>query len=533
MQKTVSIPAKALWFNTGLVALEGCRVQLDCQSGQWTANPEIYQGYGANGCTLTAKPGYALPGVPEGALVGRIGTDNSKAFLVGDHYDGVATASGDLYLAINDDVAGRYGKGYTDNQGTLAVAIELSVQPLPRTASAATVAASMALENVVVANAEGTFAVGGVLVGKDGTVYAWQRNRVVEAVSADSYVVNDPTAHGERQLINWYYDNQEKLPPASELTIITSLDPCAMCCGAILTAGINVAVSAHDTYAGVDYAGNQQFLSVPADIRDDAKREFTYLNVEGQTSFSPNPNSIFYGQFIPGVTAEQSLKIFTDGVQAVRDRVSGGAAPAPGDNIALTPPDSPARRILAAYDPDSLAVQLNPPTVLSPALVDVMAKKAKASFDAHNDFDAAALIDPFGNVLISIGNQCGSIPVNSPFVLLTRAYAAARREARSAGVENNLPHPRYCRIVLYYGPGREGPDLMMLGAYGSTMEGQLPAGNTDNFQYFLERQTQPELDAMIAGMPPFYTDKNSVNIQLPQVADQALVQYAAAKAKQA
>jgi tRNA(Arg) A34 adenosine deaminase TadA len=55
----------------------------------------------------------------------------------------------------------------------------------------------------------------------------------------------DPTAHGERQMIDWYFDQIAQgfpMPPPSQLSIVTSLDPCCMCAGSILTAGFNVTV---------------------------------------------------------------------------------------------------------------------------------------------------------------------------------------------------------------------------------------------------------------------------------------------------
>ncbi|UUZ51661.1 hypothetical protein LP420_11320 [Massilia sp. B-10] len=74
---------------------------------------------------------------------------------------------------------------------------------------------------------------------------ALQNNVVSEGL------IFDPTAHGERQLIDWYFAERggAALPPPEEITIVTSLDPCAMCSGAILAHRFNVVVAAIDTKA--------------------------------------------------------------------------------------------------------------------------------------------------------------------------------------------------------------------------------------------------------------------------------------------
>jgi cytosine deaminase len=62
---------------------------------------------------------------------------------------------------------------------------------------------------------------------------------------------------------------------------------------------------------------------------------------------------------------------------------------------------------------------------------------------------------------------------------------------------------------------------MDLGAYGSTMEGPLPADNPAQFQYVLPRIGEDALLALCAAMPPLYRD--TIRIRPTQVADRALV----------
>ena len=104
-----------------------------------------------------------------------------------------------------------------------------------------------------------TFAVGGAIINNaTGELIAVMHNNVLMPFPGNTttfFLPHDPTAHGERQLVDWYYQNAARLslPPPNQLTIVTTLDPCAMCAGSLLTAGFNVAVSAIDDYAGINY----------------------------------------------------------------------------------------------------------------------------------------------------------------------------------------------------------------------------------------------------------------------------------------
>lgn len=122
----LNIDATVKWQNTGLQVNSGDTVSVVYESGQWTANPNDNGGqlYGPDGnpSYIDAKPGYALPGQNEGALVGRIGSD---VFLVGTGVEHTTSSSGTLELCINDDLDGTYGAGFSDNKGSLKVSISL------------------------------------------------------------------------------------------------------------------------------------------------------------------------------------------------------------------------------------------------------------------------------------------------------------------------------------------------------------------------------------------------------------------------
>src|SRR5207302_1984791 len=117
------------------------------------------------------------------------------------------------------------------------------------------------------ASLQNTFAVGGVLVdNRRGTVFCALHNNVLESYEGSKlFLLHDPTAHGERQIVDWYFKNRKRLrlPDPKQLTVVTTLDPCAMCAGALLAAGFNVGVSGADDYAGINYNLSFQFPSVP------------------------------------------------------------------------------------------------------------------------------------------------------------------------------------------------------------------------------------------------------------------------------
>lgn len=122
LKRTVQVQARDPWQGTG-VQINGQSWQLAvCTGGQWTANPGTGMVGAAGHPGLTAKPGYTLPGQAEGALIGRIG-ENGAPFLVGNQAQLPRGQQGELQLCINDDLAGLYGAGLSDNQGSLSVEV--------------------------------------------------------------------------------------------------------------------------------------------------------------------------------------------------------------------------------------------------------------------------------------------------------------------------------------------------------------------------------------------------------------------------
>ena len=90
----------------------------------------------------------------------------------------------------------------------------------------------VALEEAAKAGAEGNMAVGSIIV-RDGSVVARGRNLVSTTL--------DPTAHAETVAL------REAGPALGGVdytgcTLYTTFEPCAMCCGALMTSGISTLV---------------------------------------------------------------------------------------------------------------------------------------------------------------------------------------------------------------------------------------------------------------------------------------------------
>ena len=101
---------------------------------------------------------------------------------------------------------------------------------------------SFALEQARKAEKEGEVPVGAILV-KDDLIIARAHNKPISS--------NDPTAHAEIQLIRTAGEELKnyRLPGT---TLFVTLEPCAMCLGAIMHARIKrVVYGAHDPKTGV------------------------------------------------------------------------------------------------------------------------------------------------------------------------------------------------------------------------------------------------------------------------------------------
>jgi len=101
---------------------------------------------------------------------------------------------------------------------------------------------SLALEQAVKAEKEGEVPVGAILV-KDGLVVASAHNQPIST--------NDPTAHAEIQLLR-AAGEELKNYRLTGTSLYVTLEPCAMCLGAIMHARVDrIVFGAHDPKTGV------------------------------------------------------------------------------------------------------------------------------------------------------------------------------------------------------------------------------------------------------------------------------------------
>jgi hypothetical protein len=108
----LTVQAQQPWTPTNLTVRRGEPLTI-------TATGDIRIGGGANmsggpGGAGETNPGNPLPGVPTGALIGRI--NNGRPFLIGTQTSVTAPEAGQLFLGINDS-------HFPDNQGNFQVEI--------------------------------------------------------------------------------------------------------------------------------------------------------------------------------------------------------------------------------------------------------------------------------------------------------------------------------------------------------------------------------------------------------------------------
>jgi tRNA(Arg) A34 adenosine deaminase TadA len=391
-------------------------------------------------------------------------------------------------------------------------------------------AVALAAGEAIAARSQGSFGVGGVLLDQYGNVLKSLQNNVVK-----DGLIFDPTAHGERQLIDWYFAERakgRKLPEPHDITLVTSLDPCAMCGGAILAAGFNVVVAANDPKAGVNHDETAAFGSLPQDLRPAAAASFCYPAVLGSSAYAREasgaaPKPFFIGKTIAEATQALCALLIEATTEKVQALLNSDPPQAELEDPATLAPDHPLLRKLKSLYPHALAYRGAPhaPDVgLAPFLLAAMEQDRRQGGDG----DCAALLDGFGNLLLCVPGRRAQSVICTAFMECTRQYAQLRytlMRGVDAGMRDTvrryLAHPKEGTFVFARGPGFGAESFMDLGAYGSTMEGPLPANNPAQFQYVLPRMDEPQLHVLCEAMPPLYRD--TIRIRPRQVSDGALV----------
>ncbi|OYO26689.1 nucleoside deaminase [Janthinobacterium sp. PC23-8] len=390
-------------------------------------------------------------------------------------------------------------------------------------------AVAIAAAEALAARTQGTFAVGGVLLDGFGNVLQSMHNNVVQGG-----LVADPTAHGERQLVDWYFAQVSAgavLPAPQELTLVTSLDPCCMCTGAILAAGFHVVVAAPDGNAGINYDNRASFTALPAPLRAQAASRFCYPAVRGDTEYAraasgAPPKPFFIGKSIHEATQALCTLVFESMVAQVMRLLHAGDA-GPLCDPASLPPDHAVVVALRQRYRAALSYRCTPHAPdagLAPFLQAAMEQDRRDGGAG----EAAALLDSFGNLLLCLPGRQSQSLIRTPFMECTRQYAQLRHElmagkdsAQQEDIKRYLGHPKHGTFVLSGGLDDGAASFMTLGAYGSTMEGALPENNPAQFQYVRAAMPEADLLALCQALPPLYS--KLIKIEPRQVADQALI----------
>ncbi|NIF16851.1 nucleoside deaminase [Pantoea sp. Cy-639] len=405
-------------------------------------------------------------------------------------------------------------------------------------------AVELVANQAILASQQGTFAVGGCIIDNaTGKVLMAMHNNVLMPYPGSTvqppFLPHDPTAHGERQLVDWYFANRERLhlPAPDKLTVVTTLDPCAMCAGSLLSAGFNVAVSAIDTYAGINYNSQFDFPTLPPTVRQKAQASWGYYAVAAPINRAYQgaaSGPAFAGCGVDAAAFSLTGSIFEASVSSVRAASNNsGLPPEQLHNPATLPASSKVRQALTALSPWSLEVTCANPRMpgpeLAPALVDTA--------DQADTPNAVALLDPFGNLLACLGGMEHQSPIRTAFMETTRGYAELRWKLMNdndpqvrAQAAQYLTHPKYGTFVFLRIPDPNTSEAVMtFGAYGSTMEGPVPQSFPSNLQYVLlpPGVTSQAVADLAQKLPPFYT--TSVQVAPSQVLDARLISAVQAK----
>lgn len=391
-------------------------------------------------------------------------------------------------------------------------------------------AVAIAAAEAMTAKTQGTFGVGGVLLDQAGNVLQSMHNNVVR-----NGLIFDPTAHGERQLVDWYFAERARgaaLPPPEDVTIVTSLDPCCMCAGAILAAGFHAVVAAGDASAGINHDGSASFAALPAALRARAAASFCYPAVRGRSEYAraasgAAPKPFFIGKTVTEPTQALCALVFESTSAEVMALLNADPGQDQLRDPASLPADHPIVLALKRNDAAALAYRgtpHRPDAGLAPFLLAAMERDRLAGGAGG----ACALLDLFGNLLLCAPGAPAQSAIRTPFMECTRRYAQLRYELMDGAgaalqdeVRRYLAHPKEGTFVFAVGPDDSAASFMDLGAYGSTMEGPLPGNNPAQFQYVRAGQDEAALHALCDALPPLY--RNVIRIRPVQVRDAALI----------
>lgn len=370
--------------------------------------------------------------------------------------------------------------------------------------------AAHALKQAIKAADSGTFGVGGILMDVEGNIICEMHNRVIKGNRT-----NDPTAHGERQIVDWYLANKEKenLPEPENCILITTLDPCVMCTGALAQIKFRkVIVVAPDDYAGINWEGTDACAALDGvDFQAYVKEHFAYPAVTGERSRKAFGAGLDDLDLFSDITiSDGSLKNCEDAFILTADDVRTKISSVSVDiedvkNPADLEPAHPIRRYLEeSLGSDFLGCTWH----YGDSAEDILAYLQKA----HPGFDGVMYFDSFGN-LMCLAEDDQTISTQSAFMKVTRKVAVVRNTDPVEGHEINayLANPRHGYFVYVTCPEISAKTVMEIGAIGSTLESTA----VHPVMFIHGEENKDALDALLKNLPPL--NRNGIRIWFEKI----------------
>ena len=402
-----------------------------------------------------------------------------------------------------------------------------SAKPVPSPSDTGSVSNAESLATLALWTAQrgadaGSYGIGGALVeSATGRVLQTMPNRVFRTLSGGGTFVEDPTAHGERQLMSWYLAQRETLGllDPGALTVVTTLDPCLMCASSLLTVGVNVGVVAIDDYSGINYDSSGSFGDLPEPLRSQALATFGYYAVEGGRAFQGSQSIAYADESVTQDTLDASASLYSTSADTVRSaRRESGVAPSELSDPSTNPAAIDVIRAFQVTCPEAFTVKVRdarlPDRRVYDTLVDVVRRNPGAT-------NAVAYLDPFGNLVTAQADQQPVNRLSTAFALCTRAYAQTRyalmdSESTLAIAEQTLTNPNFGTFVFLEAPDpATATGMFDIGAYGSTMGGAALPTIPSAFQYFElpPGVTEKQLQDVIYPLPPLYSQNIKISPQ--------------------
>ncbi len=381
-------------------------------------------------------------------------------------------------------------------------------------------AAELVAAGARAAAAAGSFGIAGAIIDNStGSVVhqlpnrVFRRLRATVAVSPGEIFTWDPTAHGERQLVYWYFANRHRLglPAARDLTVVTSLDPCVMCTGALATAGFNAAVVAMDTFSGINFRGDGRFADLPEPVRTRVRDSFGYYAITGGRPYQGGDAVAFADTAITQAAYDDCESVYQSSAKAVRS--ARQATNTPPDRLRDPGTWKTAAPIRAAFRrsyPEAFTHRLDdfrrPDRTLRRMLERLVTDTAGAD-------NAVAFVDPFGNVVTAAAGPHPANPAATGFMTAAQAYGRTRfaltdDKDTTGPARRSLTSPMFGTFVWLTAPDpRRTTTIEDLGGFGSTMQAAIPQRRPSAFQFYDKphRGSVAELRQVAQALPPLYS----------------------------